>query len=1253
LTQTALAFAFVLFFALMAAGQQAATVPARITQPVDLENLVTLRGNTHPLARPEYDQGAAPDSLPTERMLLVLQRSVEQEAALRKLLDEQQVKSSPNYHMWLTPEQFGQQFGPVDADIQAVTDWLGSQGFQVSRVAAGRTVMEFSGTAGQVRQAFHTEIHKFAVHGEEHWANASDPQIPAALTPVVVGFASLNNFPKRPMHRRLGASSRSRATGEVQPLFTYPVSCPSGTSGSCYSLALGPADFATIYNLTPLWTAGIDGTEQTIAIVAQTNINIQDARDFRTMFGLPANDPQIILNGPDPGILFSTGDEGESDLDVEWAGAVARGATVDLVVSESTETTAGVDLSALYIIDNNLAPVMSESYGACEAYLGPSANAFYNTIWEQGAAQGITLLMAAGDNGSAGCDDGSIVSGETAAYFGLAVSGLASTPFNVAVGGTDFNFSSTNWTQYWNYSASSSVYPSAISYIPEMTWNDSCANTGSLTGCASGVASDGSDLEAGGGGPSNCVYGGITQTGEVECPAGTAGNVGIPKPAWQTGKGVPSDSVRDTPDVSLAAGFPYIVCEMDENTTYGGSATSCDLNAPYLDFQLVGGTSASAQSFGGIMALVNQKHGRQGNANYVLYPLAAKSGASCASTAAMAPTASASSCIFYDVQVGNNSVACVAGYPNCGNQSGSGYGVMVVNPSSTPLQLAWLTTAGYDLATGLGTVNAANLVNNWTSVSFTPTSTTLSISPTTLTHGQSVGITVNVAPAPPTGDVSLIGGPNNSNLGIAFQSLTSSGTLSTSTTYLPGGTYGVAARYAGNGTYGSSTSTPPVTVTVSPETSKTFVQVLAYTPDCSGNYAPVTTVPYGSEITCSGVVYPQAYWLRMDVTNSSGNICYNNSSSNPTGIPIYQCPTGQVTLTENGKPPTDLGAPSDTTPGTYMLNSQGHAEDNFIQLTGGTNTLIASYTPSPAPPNNSYGSSTGTATITVTQAPTTIGVTASPATTVTSGQSVTLTALVSTSSFGIAPTGAVQFLNNGNPMTGSSCGSPCTVTTTPVNASASGFASLTATLTTSFTATATITAQYVADLNYLASTSSPLTVTVSSGTPDYSVVATPSSFVITSPGASGSTAISLSPLNGFTGTVSLSCQVPSAMTGGTCSLASPSLTPGNSTTLTVNTTAPSTVIGLFNSPRWLLPIGGAIFAAFFLLVIPTKRRRLKLAFGSLFLVLLAAALVACGGSSSSSPPPPSGGTPTGSYTVVVTGTSGSLSRFVNVTVSVQ
>ena len=453
-----------LFIPFLRAAAQTANIRQRITQAVDKEDLVTLHGNTHPLARSKWDHGSALESLPVGRMLLVLKRGAEQEAALRQLLDDQQVKSSPNYHKWVTPEQFGTQFGPADADVQAVTDWLTTQGFQINRVAAGRTVIEFSGTAGQVRQGFHTEIHKFVVSGEEHWANATDPQIPAALAPVVAGLVSLHNFPRKPMVHRIGAFSRSKATGEVRPLFTY-----TDKTGTSY--AVGPSDFATIYNVQPLWQAGTDGAGQSIAVVGQSNINIQDVRDFRSLFGLPANDPEIILNGPDPGVVST--EEGEADLDVQWAGAVAKNATIKFVVSGSTVSTDGVDLSALYVIDNNLAPVMSESYGSCESSLGNSGNTFFNGLWEQAAAQGMTVIVASGDSGSAGCDG---LPNQTAAQNGLAIDGLASTPFNVAVGGTDFD-DLTNPSQYWNTVNNSPSQSSAKSYIPETTWNNSCAES--------------------------------------------------------------------------------------------------------------------------------------------------------------------------------------------------------------------------------------------------------------------------------------------------------------------------------------------------------------------------------------------------------------------------------------------------------------------------------------------------------------------------------------------------------------------------------------------------------------------------------------------------------------------------------------------------------------------------------------------------------------------------------------------------------
>jgi subtilase family serine protease len=444
-----------------------ATPRALITQAVDESQLTVLKGNTHPLARPQFDAGAAPGSLPMQRMLLVLKRSPEQESALRKLIDDQQDKASPDYHKWLTPEGFGKQYGPSDSDVQSVTAWLQSHGFQVASTSKGRTVIEFSGTASQVTEAFHAAIHKYVVNGEEHWANASDPSIPAALAPAVRGVLTLHNFPRHPHSTVLGTPVRStpRGTGPL-PLFTFTPPKQATYYG------LGPTDFATIYNVLPLWNAGIDGTGQTIAIVGETNIHLSDIEAFRSLFGLPAKDPTIILNGPDPGVA---GDEPEAVLDVSWSGAVAKNATIDLVVSASTETALGVDLSALYIVDNNVAPVMSESYGECEAVLGNSGNAFYNALWQQAAAQGITVLISAGDSGSAVCDD---FNSEAAASKGLAVSGFASTPYNVAVGGTDFDQTAATAPTYWNATNNATTGASAKSYIPETTWNDSCAGLG-------------------------------------------------------------------------------------------------------------------------------------------------------------------------------------------------------------------------------------------------------------------------------------------------------------------------------------------------------------------------------------------------------------------------------------------------------------------------------------------------------------------------------------------------------------------------------------------------------------------------------------------------------------------------------------------------------------------------------------------------------------------------------------------------------
>ena len=1190
-----LAFILIWTLAALAAGQETVR-PDRVTQPVETADteapvaLVTPGGHTHPLARPEYDRGAAPDSLPLRRMLLVLRRPADQEAALRRLLDDQQVKASPRYHHWLTPAQFGQQFGPTDADLQAVTDWLTAQGFAIDRVAAGRTVIEFSGSAGLVREALHTEIHKFAVDGQEYWANAADPQIPAALEPVVAGFGSLNNFPRQSWQRHLGTFRRSKTTGEVTPLFTVP------TNGGATWYVVGPGDFATIYDVQPLWTAGIDGTGQTIAIVGETNINVQDPANFRSIFGLPANPVNVILNGPDPGILSQTGDESESDLDVEWSGAVARGATIDLVVSGSTEVSPGIDLSSLYVVDNNLAPVMSVSYGPCESYLGAGGNAFYSTLWEQAAAQGISVMVAAGDSGSAVCDRPPT---EIAAEHGVAVNGLASTPFNVAVGGTDFD-DFDNWSQYWSSTNNPVTLASALSYIPETTWNDTCARYGSLTACYA-PQSDGRDLVAGSGGASNC---GLWDATGTTCVGG------YPKPAWQTGSGVPADGVRDLPDVSLfsADGMNdsfYVYCEMDIGNQGGNS---CNRNLPEWSFDGGGGTSFATPAFAGIMALVNQKTGeRQGNPNYVLYALAAEDGASCTSSAS---GTTGTNCIFHDVVTGNNSVACEGGTPNCSSSVTNQYGVLVSPPNSS--SLAWPAGSGYDLATGLGTIDATNLVNSWANVSFQPTQTTLSLSttpptkPVMATHGQPVNVDVEVKPetgsGTPTGNVLLLaptGNGSSGTTGVGSFTLSNGATSGATTKSLPGGTYNVTAHYEGDGTYGASDS-KPFQVTVNQESSLPKVGLVTFDPTTGKiTNADATTAVYGSP-----------YVLLVAVTNSSTRPC----ASLTTGVGAYPCPTGTVTVTP---PPTDQNPPPGITPGVYTLSNQGYAVDPFVELPGGKYNFASSYAG-----DNSYKASKATTKITISPAATTTTVSASGG-----GTNYYLQASIIATSSGLSPTGTVQFFNGSAPV-----GSPATVYEYGYTPSG-GIQAEANTNVTLPVGTAVLTAQYSGDSNYAASTSPTTTVKVT----DFSVSVNPSTINIATPGQSGTTTLTITPLGGFTGTVQVSCYASNYNSGIGCSASSQYLTVTGtssvSTTLTITTVGASAltnpapqrrVPSSFRLPAGLLWRWAFLLALAMLMSLAMVQRRRAGWLLAISLVVVAV-WVACGGGGGGggyTPPPP-------------------------------
>ena len=592
----------------------------RVTRPIDDERRAVLYGNLHPLARPKYDRGAVMESYRMQHMILTLQPDAAQQQALDELVADQHDPSSPYYQRWLTPEQYGERFGISENDLTLVKGWLELHGLQIEEVTAGRRAIIFSGTAGQVVSAFHTQIHSYEVNGALHHANVSDPQIPKALAAVVGGVVSLHDFRSEPLHRMASA---------VQPQFT--------AGGNVHYLT--PGDFATIYDLAPLYQQSVNGSGQSVAIVARSNINIADVRQFRSAFGLPANDPQIIVNGTDPG-TSNVNEEVEADLDVEWAGAVAKNAAVKFVTSASTNSSDGVYLSAQYIVNHNLAPVMSTSFGLCEVALGASGNSFINSLWQQAAAEGITVFVSSGDNGAAGCDSSSA----TKATAGLGVNGLCSTPYSVCVGGTQLNEGS-NSSLYWAASNAAGTQASALSYIPETTWNES----------------GGSGLWSSGGGAS----------------------IMYAKPSWQTGSGVPADAKRDVPDVSLtAAGHDGYLIYMN-----GGLYS-------------VGGTSASSPSLASLMALVVQKAAaRQGNANTAFYTLATRQG-------------SGGAAVFHDITTGNNSVPGLTGFN---------------------------ATAGYDRATGLGSVDASVLVNHWSDALVTPTfQLTAPGSSTALTQGANI-----------------------------------------------------------------------------------------------------------------------------------------------------------------------------------------------------------------------------------------------------------------------------------------------------------------------------------------------------------------------------------------------------------------------------------------------------------------------------------------------------------------------------------
>jgi subtilase family serine protease len=686
--------------ALGATAAQAA--PPTVTRPVNDLQTVTLAGNTRPEANPANDRGALPAETPLAHMELLLKRPPATQAALDAYVERLTDRRSPDYHRWLTAEALGTDFGPAAFDIAAVTHWLGGHGFTVNGMSKSRMTIDFSGTAGEVAQAFHTSLHVIQANGATHIANMTDPRIPAALSGVVAGIVSLNDFRPRPMFK-------------PRPAYTATL------DGSTFDI-VAPADLATIYDFNPTFQAGTTGAGQTIVVIEDTNVyKTADWTSFRAAFGLSGytagSFTQIHPAGSNacanPGTV--PGPEAEAELDAEWASAAAPSAAIVLASCADTATSFGGLLALQNLLDSASPPgIVSISYGECEPENGATQNAAYEATYEQAVALGVSVFVSAGDEGAASCD-----ADQPNATHGISVSGFASTPYNVAVGGTDFGdtYAGKN-SAYWS-NRNTSTYGSAKSYIPEIPWNDSCASVliataagystpyGSSGFCNSALGqADYVTTASGSGGPSGCATGAPSIAGVV---SGTCR--GYTKPAWQSVFGNPADKRRDLPDVSLFAANGvwahfYVYCDSD--VADGGAACT---GAP-VNWSGAGGTSFASPILAGIQALVNQKTGsRQGNPNPTYYALAATEYGASGSTLCNSSRGRAvgAACIFYDVREGDMDVNCT-GTHDCYDPSGT-YGVLSTN--DTRDLAAYATRPGWDFATGIGTVNVTNLVDQW------------------------------------------------------------------------------------------------------------------------------------------------------------------------------------------------------------------------------------------------------------------------------------------------------------------------------------------------------------------------------------------------------------------------------------------------------------------------------------------------------------------------------------------------------------
>jgi hypothetical protein len=1105
LSVAATIFMAVAFLPLFAQSARQSLAVTRITKLVDENHLITLQGNVHPLAQARFDRGPAPSSMSMGRLLLVLQPSAAQQQALTDYLTALVSPASPSYRKWLTPAQFGATYGLTDDDLQTVKNWLQSHGLKIERVPQARNVIEFSGTVDQVEGAFRTSIHSFQVNGEQHYANVSDPQIPEALAPVVAGAGPLNDFRPRPQAQLSGTAHYDASTRSIRPQMTL-----FGSNNLPY-LWLDPADAATIYdtpnaNLNPNYNGTTyDGAGVNIGIAGDSNVTMQDIQNYRVAFlgetAATANLPTVVVDGNDPGL---NGDEVEALLDTEIAGGIAPKATIYLYTSDG-----GLGSSMVRALDDNIVSILNISFSGCEQAQGNSGNAFLMAWAEQAAAQGISVTVATGDYGSAGCDGPP----HTEAEGGLAVNGIASTPWTIAVGGTDFDTLPANFSTYVTTGSEGSApyYRTAKSYIPETPWNDSTTvNTSISANIPYKNLSGITNIIAAGGGASSCV----SQSPSGSCLGGYL------KPSFQTSL-TPNDNVRDLPDVSLFSsnGFDqavWTVCadnvaNEDMSSTYTDCQTTNGQLTSSSTFSGYGGTSTSAPAFAGMLALVSQAQGsaRLGQADFVLYQLAKSKYAT----------------VFHDTVTGDNSVVCVSGSPNCG---------------SNGFMTGYNAIAGYDLATGLGSVDVAAMVKNWSSVSLASTSTTLNINGSTAAltgvHGAPLAFNVAVTPTSASGVAGIVDTANESSGGSLlngqFAIPLSDGSGSANYNGLPGGTYTVAARYGGDTSDAASTSAP-INVTISPENSASAISgVGCFPPPLSTLCIGLSTgggnlsLPYGSEIG-----------FQAEISGTSADELKNGMQGVATGTVTFA--SGSTVLgtvpvgVDNQIPWPILSTANPYIPaGSYNITAQYSGD--------------ASFHPAVSP----------AIALTITRGMASTNVSATNTSIPWSGSTIVTVDVDSLAA--AVPTGNVTLTANGS-----------TLATITNFTQLIPYADIegTATIQASQLAVGAniITATYSGDSNYNAS-SATVTVTVNSTPPIGFTLGNSGNIAITPGQFAGNSTITVTPAGGFTGQVNLACAIttsPGALTAVplTCNVApSVNITTASAAATPLTISAPSNTL---------------------------------------------------------------------------------------------